>query len=76
MLSFTKIRGAFYQTTSGTSSHRRRSRTRPGLEALEGRDLMSTVGPPIGPPVRAPQPGGSVPPVIINQHRVFFSSNG
>jgi hypothetical protein len=65
MLSFTKIRGAFFQTTSGTSSHRRRSRTRPGLEALEGRDLMSMFGPPIGPPDPAPQPPGSVPPVAI-----------
>jgi hypothetical protein len=37
---------------------------------------MSTVPLPIGPPVPAPHPGGSVPPVIINQHRVFFSSNG
>ncbi len=65
MLSFTKIRGAIRQTTSRTGSQRRRSRTRPGLEALEGRDLMSTIGPTIGPPSPAPPPPGTVPPVHV-----------
>jgi hypothetical protein len=61
MLSFTKITGVFFQTDSRTGSHRRRSSTCLGLEALEGRDLMSA----IGAPNSAPPPSGVLPPTIL-----------
>jgi hypothetical protein len=61
MLSFTKISGKFFQNGSRTRSRRHRSSSRLGLEALEGRDLMSVISPSVDPP-----PGrGTMPPVVI-----------
>jgi hypothetical protein len=61
MLNFSSISGPFARTTSWTGSSRRRGKTRLTLEALEGRDLMSVVGPPVSPP----SPPGTLPPVQI-----------
>jgi hypothetical protein len=42
---------------------------------LEGRDLMSMFGPPIGPPDPAPHPGGTLPPVAVRPPQPMPQAN-
>ena len=62
MWNFSKISGAFAHTTSSAGSSRRRGKTRLALEALEDRDLMSVVMPPVPAPPSPP----TLPPIHIN----------
>jgi hypothetical protein len=64
MFSLIKNCGRLSHAATRAGSSPRRGRTRPGLELLESRDLMSTVV--VGPPVPAPPPVGTVPPSHVN----------